>query len=41
MHEDSTGHTEIAEEKDGCKQFYEQLGKCIKLGVHEDPTSRT
>merc|ERR1712008_523182 len=32
---------EIAEKKDDYKKFYEQLGKCMKLGVHEDSTNRT
>merc|ERR1712000_276152 len=32
---------EIAEKKDGYKKFYEQFGKCLKLGVHEDSTNRT
>merc|ERR1712073_19395 len=32
---------EIAEKKDDYKKFYEQFGKCLKLGVHEDPTNRT
>merc|ERR1712051_641777 len=27
---------EIAEKKDDYKKFYEQFGKCLKLGVHED-----
>ena len=30
---------EIAEKKDDCKKFYVQYGKCIKLGIHEDPTN--
>merc|ERR1712130_636061 len=33
--------TEIAEKKDDYKKFYEQFGKCLKLGVHEDSTNRT
>merc|ERR1712161_126819 len=33
--------SEIAEKKDDYKKFYEQFGKCIKLGVHEDSTNRT
>merc|ERR1712040_4587 len=32
---------EIAEKKDDYKKFYEQFGKCLKLGVHEDSTKRT
>merc|ERR1712190_23368 len=32
---------EIAERKDDYKKFYEQFGKCLKLGVHEDSTNRT
>merc|ERR1712079_39438 len=32
---------EIAEKKDDYKKFYEQSGKCLKLGVHEDSTNRT
>merc|ERR1711964_543784 len=32
--------TEIAEKKDDYKKFYEQFGKCIKLGIHEDSTNR-
>jgi len=32
---------EISEEKDDYKKFYEQFGKCMKLGVHEDSTNRT
>merc|ERR1712178_310446 len=31
---------EIAEKKDGYKKFYEQFGKCLKLGIHEDSTNR-
>merc|ERR1711866_42492 len=27
--------------KDDYKKFYEQFGKCLKLGVHEDSTNRT
>merc|ERR1712127_293612 len=33
--------TEIAEKKDDYKKFYEQFGKNLKLGVHEDSTNRT
>merc|ERR1712156_1036335 len=32
---------EIAEKKDDYNKFYEQFGKCLKLGVHEDSTNRT
>merc|ERR1719507_1194800 len=32
---------EIAEKKDDYKKFYEQFGKCLKLGVNEDSTNRT
>merc|ERR1712048_872452 len=32
---------EITEKKDDYKKFYEQFGKCLKLGVHEDSTNRT
>merc|ERR1712073_58982 len=32
---------ETAEKKDDYKKFYEQFGKCLKLGVHEDSTNRT
>merc|ERR1712118_227067 len=31
---------EIGEKKDDYKKFYEQFGKCLKLGVHEDSTNR-
>ena len=30
----------IAEKKDDYKEFYEQFGKCLKLGVHGDFTNR-
>merc|ERR1712186_158488 len=30
---------EIAEKKDDYKKCYEQFGKCLKLGVHEDSTT--
>jgi len=32
---------EISEKKDDYKKFYEQFGKNLKLGVHEDSTNRT
>jgi len=32
--------TEIAEKKDDYKKFYEQFGKNLKLGIHEDSTNR-
>jgi molecular chaperone HtpG len=31
---------EISEKKDDYKKFYEQFGKNIKLGIHEDSTNR-
>merc|ERR1712131_168836 len=31
---------ELAEDKDSCKKFYEQFGKNLKLGIHEDSTNR-
>jgi len=32
--------TDIAEKKDDYKKFYEQFGKNLKLGIHEDSTNR-
>merc|ERR1712185_534660 len=32
---------EMGEKKDDYKKFYEQFGKCLKLGIHEDSTNRT
>merc|ERR1712230_318750 len=32
--------TEISEKKGDYKKFYEQFGKCLKLGIHEDSTNR-
>merc|ERR1712152_24805 len=31
---------ELSEDKDSWKKFYEQFGKNIKLGIHEDSTNR-
>ena len=31
---------EIAEEKEDCRKFYEQVDKYLKLGVHESFTIR-
>merc|ERR1712045_741649 len=31
---------EISEDKDSYKKFYEQFGKNLKLGIHEDSTNR-
>merc|ERR1712158_4955 len=31
---------ELAEDKDSYKKFYEQFGRNIKLGIHEDSTNR-
>merc|ERR1712003_53877 len=32
---------ELAEDKENYKTFYEQFGRNIKLGIHEDSTNRT
>jgi molecular chaperone HtpG len=32
---------ELAEDKDNYKKFYEQFGKNLKLGIHEDSTNRS
>merc|ERR1712057_41360 len=32
--------SEISEKKDDYKKFFEQFGKCLKLGIHEDSTNR-
>ena len=32
--------SEISEKKDDYKKFYEQFGKNLKLGIHEDSTNR-
>lgn len=32
--------TEISENADDYKKFYEQFGKNLKLGIHEDSTNR-
>merc|ERR1711937_526144 len=34
------GFTEITEKADDYKKFYEQFGKNLKLGIHEDSTNR-
>ena len=32
--------TELNDDKDNWKKFYEQFGKNLKLGIHEDSTNR-
>ena len=32
--------TELNDDKDSWKKFYEQFGKNLKLGIHEDSTNR-
>merc|ERR1739845_141603 len=31
---------DLTENEDAYKKFYEQFGKCLKLGIHEDSTNR-
>jgi molecular chaperone HtpG len=33
--------TEVAEMNEERRRLYEQFGKCLKLGAHEDATNRT
>ena len=36
-----TEYSRIAEKKDKYNEFYEQLGKFLNLGVHQDSTNKT